>query len=147
MIRAHSHGSTIVKLTLVSACAAMVLLWPTWRVALAGLTYYFPFEGRMTGGGNCTVGDVKVTHGFQLHCNALGDESNNLEVNWQDGTGTGTYDGSSLALATWVFRDLGEPGKDHDTFEITIVAPGSVRMPALSISCILEGGNHQAHPE
>ena len=34
MIRARSHVSTILKLTLVSACAAMVLLWPNWRVAL-----------------------------------------------------------------------------------------------------------------
>jgi hypothetical protein len=178
-MRARSHVSTILKLTLVSACAAMVFLWPNWRAALANGGYYQ--EGRMTGGGNCTVDDIKVTHGFELHCDASG--SNNLEVNWQDqtgshrfhldalleqsitcppdssdleeqpvagfntymGSGTGTFDGSSPAIATWVFRDLGEPGKDNDTLVITIVTESGT---VLNIPfCTLEGGNHQAHPE
>jgi len=181
MIRARSHVSTILKLTLVSACAAMVFLWPNWRAALANGGYYQ--EGRMTGGGNCTTTnlatgkEVQVSHGFELHCNK-DDEPNNLEVNWSvegetgshrfhldtldtaicppdpndleerpvagfntyTGSGTGTYDGTSIAIATWTFTDLGEPGKDKDTLVITI---GSV----LSISCTLEGGNHQAHLE
>jgi hypothetical protein len=39
-------------------------------------------DGRMTGGGVVRLqGDVKITHGFTLHC----DErlSNNLEINWE----------------------------------------------------------------
>lgn len=40
-----------------------------------------PAEGRMTGGGVVRlVGDVKITHGFTLHCDQK--LSNNLEVNW-----------------------------------------------------------------
>jgi hypothetical protein len=178
MIRAHFHGSTIVKLTLVSACAAMVILWPTWRVALQTFGYYQ--EGRMTGGGGCDVPGLKVTHGFQLHCDPS-DAPNTLEVNWQVagetgshqfhletldtaiciddpnfdegqpvagfdtyiGSGAGRYDGASGAIASWVFTDKGEPGKD-DTLVITISAGGP---PVLSVSCTLgnKGGNHQAH--
>jgi hypothetical protein len=40
----------------------------------------FP-NGRMTGGGsNVTIGDVKITKGFTLHCDIV--LSNNLEINW-----------------------------------------------------------------
>lgn len=40
----------------------------------------FP-NGRMTGGGsNVTIGDVKITKGFTLHCDII--LSNNLEINW-----------------------------------------------------------------
>jgi hypothetical protein len=39
--------------------------------------------GRMTGGGSVfTIGDVRVTRGFQIHCDLR--EPNNLEVNWPD---------------------------------------------------------------
>ena len=178
MIRARSQVTTLLKLTLVCACAAMAILWPTWRVALLAQSYYQEL-GRMTGGGNCTTAaGVKVTHGFELHCDASG--SNNLEVNWQDqtgshrfhldeletaicpadsrdieeqpvagfntfiGSGTGTFDGSTAAVATWVFSDQGEPGKDNDGLVITIVTPSG---PVLSVVCTLDGGNHQAHPE
>lgn len=39
--------------------------------------------GRMTGGGSVFMGDVRFTHGFELHCdpNQL---PNTLEVNWPD---------------------------------------------------------------
>jgi hypothetical protein len=37
--------------------------------------------GRMTGGGSVfTIGDVRVTRGFQIHCDLR--EPNNIEVNW-----------------------------------------------------------------
>ena len=41
--------------------------------------------GRMTGGGSVFTADgVRVTHGFELHCNKNAG-SNNLEVNWDGG--------------------------------------------------------------
>jgi hypothetical protein len=41
--------------------------------------------GRMTGGGSVfTAGGLRVTHGFELHCNR-NDEPNNLEINWDGG--------------------------------------------------------------
>src|SRR5262245_3271831 len=40
-------------------------------------------DGRMTGGGSTvTVGDIKITKGFTLHCDIT--LSNNLEINWPD---------------------------------------------------------------
>ncbi len=42
-------------------------------------------EGRMTGGGNITTTDgVKVTHGFNLPCDAS-EDSGNLQINWDSG--------------------------------------------------------------
>jgi hypothetical protein len=39
--------------------------------------------GRMTGGGSVfTIDDVRVTRGFQIHCDLR--EPNNIEVNWAD---------------------------------------------------------------
>jgi hypothetical protein len=94
MIGARFQVSTLLKLTLVSACAAMVILWPTWRVALQTLGYYQ--EGRMTGGGGCTTTDlgtgkeIQVSHGFELHCDP-NEEPNNLEVNWRVEGETGSH--------------------------------------------------------
>jgi len=42
-----------------------------------------PLDGRMTGGGSVFMGDVRFTHGFELHCDP-NDLPNNLEVNWPD---------------------------------------------------------------
>ena len=43
-------------------------------------------DGRFTGGGfQINANDVKVTRGFELHCDAL--LSNNFEVNWKDASG------------------------------------------------------------
>lgn len=44
-----------------------------------------PVEGRMTGGGSVfTSAGIRVTHGFQLHCDAS-KVPNNLEINWGKG--------------------------------------------------------------
>jgi hypothetical protein len=44
-----------------------------------------PVDGRMTGGGSVFTDDgMRVTHGFQLHCNAA-DPRQNLEINWHPG--------------------------------------------------------------
>lgn len=55
-------------------------------LALAGLAYAHEgqvAEGRMTGGGSIFCGDIRVTHGFELHCDpAVGPD--NLEINWAD---------------------------------------------------------------
>ena len=40
-----------------------------------------PASGRMTGGGSIFKGSVRVTHGFELYCNA-NDPRQNLEINW-----------------------------------------------------------------
>jgi len=45
-------------------------------------------SGRMTGGGSIFEGDLRITHGFELHC-ATDDTGtnipgpNNLEINWE----------------------------------------------------------------
>ena len=177
MIRARSHMNVLLKLTLASACAAMVVLWPTWRVALQTFGSYQ--EGpRMTGSGTCTVGDVKVTHGFELHCDPS-DEPNRLEVNWQDETGSHRFYLEDLQTA--VCRDdqgFGErrPVAGFDTY----IGTGTGRCDGVSdadvswsftdqgepgsndtldivitgngdcvmaIMCNLSVGNHQAHRE
>jgi hypothetical protein len=38
----------------------------------------------MDGGGSFTSGNIKVTHGFELHCN-ISELPNNLEINWDKG--------------------------------------------------------------
>jgi hypothetical protein len=83
-----SHIQTLVTLALAAACVAMIALWPQWREALAQEGYYK--EGRMTGGGGCTVGAIHVKHGFELHCNVK-DTPNNLEVNWTIDGQTGSH--------------------------------------------------------
>jgi hypothetical protein len=176
MIRARSHVSTILKLILTSACAAMVILWPTWRVALQELGYYQ--EGRMTGGGKCTVEGIKVTHGFELHCNPS-EEPNNLEVNWSVDGETGSHHLDELtdaACSDVPGYNEGQPVAGFDTYfgvgtgsydgvpgataEWTFTDKGEpgkndtldliIRdkdKVVLEAHCTLEQGNHQAHPE
>ncbi|MFZ5828113.1 MAG: hypothetical protein ACOY94_27730 [Bacillota bacterium] len=131
-------------------------------------------EGRMTGGGSAfTAEGQRVTHGFRLMCDAtLG--PNALQVNWGGnrfhlesltsalcydddmlapappdaafdtyvGAGTGRYNNQPGATATWTFTDAGEPGAaDMVTIEITDASNNVV----LSLSGLLDRGNHQAH--
>jgi hypothetical protein len=109
-------------------------------------------EGRMTGGGSVFFGNMRVTHGFELHCNpALG--PNTLEVNWNGnsfhlttltnaicwntgispappaapfdqyyGSGTGKYNGVDGFSANWQFTDHGEPGKNNDAISYLIIS-------------------------
>lgn len=127
---------------------------------------------RMTGGGNLVESDFRVTHGFELHCdaNAL---PNNLQINWdknrfhlkkltqancsddpnldeeQPVAGFDTFDGEGEGLfnnqpATikFILTDDGEPGK-KDRAKIEIKDKnGNV---VLSVDGLLKGGNHQAH--
>jgi hypothetical protein len=86
MLRVGDYANMLWKVALAGACAAMVVLWPNWRVALSTETYYI--EGRMTGGGSCITAatdfpaGVRVTHGFEIHCNA-NILPNNLQINWR----------------------------------------------------------------
>ncbi len=129
-------------------------------------------EGRMTGGGSVIDPVVgRVTHGFELHCDAT-EPPNNLEVNWggnrfhletltsafclddpsidpgQPAAPFDTYEGTGTgrcngepASIKWEFTDAGEPGV-NDRAEISISGACT-----LTVSGTLERGNHQAHPD
>lgn len=170
MLRVSHYTNMLWKVALAGACAAMVVLWPHWRVALSTETYY---QGRMTGGGSCVTEGARVTHGFELHCDATV-EPNNLEINFSGnrfhlesldsafclddpdidqkppvapfdtyiGSGTGRYNGVTGYTVDFTFTDAGEPGK-NDTVDYVISGPGGV---VLDINeCPLTSGNHQAH--
>jgi hypothetical protein len=132
-------------------------------------------DGRMTGGGSVFTEDgMRVTHGFEIHCNLA--EPNNIEVNWAgnrfhllsldhavctedpaihqkpptapfdtfEGDGTGRLNGVDGASINFVFVDGGEPGKVHDT--ASIVIRDSQGDVVLTVSGLLDKGNQQAHP-
>lgn len=123
-----------------------------WIAAAFALEPEVPsgLPGRMTGGGSVfTFDGIRVTRGFQIHCDLR--EPNNLEVNWPGarfhltdltsavctdspaidqlprsapfdtftGTGTGLYRGVPGATIEFVFVDAGEPGTS-DTASIVI---------------------------
>ena len=140
--------------------------------------------GRMTGGGSVFIeqggpgrnDDIRVTHGFELHCNAL-IEPNNLEVNWEGNrfhleelTGAScsdnpdedqlprqapidTFDGVGVGRYNGVsgFQiefQLTDFGEPgtKDIADITIKTPDGLTT-ILAVSNQLDRGNHQAHPE
>ncbi len=142
-----------------------------WKATIEPLE----LDGRMTGGGSVfTYDGMRVTHGFEIHCNLA--EPNNIEVNWAhhafhmlslnhavctedpaidqkprtapfdtfEGDGTGRLDGVDGATINFIFVDGGEPGKVHDT--ASIVIRNSLGDVVLTVSGLLEKGNHQAHP-
>jgi hypothetical protein len=109
--------------------------------------------GRMTGGGSVfTIGDVRVTRGFEIHCDLR--DPNTLEVNWAGhkfhlteltaavcidqvsiaqappvapfdtfkGTGVGKLNNQAGARIEFVFVDAGEPGTS-DTATLKIYDP------------------------
>ena len=131
-----------------------------------------PMDGRMTGGGSVFMGEVRFTHGFELHCD-VNDLPNNLEVNWPDNrfhltaltsvvctddpdlhplprkAGFDTYTATGVGL--W----NGEPGATiefvftddgepgrRDYATMTITPAGG---SAVTVDGYLEKGNHQAH--
>lgn len=75
-------------------------------------------EGRMTGGGSVFTDAVRVTHGFELHCNQT-ILPNNLEINWDGGN---RFHLDSLATA-FCFNDPAispnPPAAGFDTFKGT----------------------------
>ena len=129
--------------------------------------------GRFTGGG-FSVGDVRVSQGFTLHCDAL--LSNNFEVNWPEGNnfhidknptdvvcqliddpdppnapvnridinGTGTLNGAP-ATVTLVLIDNGErAGAPLDQVYIAINGV-AITGGSVASPVPLDGGNIQAH--
>jgi hypothetical protein len=127
-------------------------------------------QGRMTGGGSVFAGSLRVTHGFELHCN-VSQGPNNLEVNWGKGNnfhltnlasasctddpaiappppnaGFDTYTGSGTGLcnglAATATWTFTDAGEPgkNDTAKINITGGCS-----LSVSGNLNSGNQQAH--
>lgn len=132
---------------------------------------------RMTGGGSVLTADgVRVTHGFDLHCDPS-EVSNNLEVTWGDGNRFDLESLSSVGCADDPDLDEGQPVAGFDTYigegtgrynrvsgasatwTFTDAGePGSSDFAeiiitdadgniVLSMSGNLDRGNHQAHPE
>jgi len=73
------------KKSALKVAGLMVLL-----VSFAVVCLAWVFPGRMTGGGSVFVGsnNMRVTHGFEIHCGSDKNPGrpgpNNLEVNWPD---------------------------------------------------------------
>lgn len=133
--------------------------------------------GRMTGGGNVfTEDNVKVTHGFELKCDAS-KTPNSLEVNWGKGNkfhleslasasctddpaiipnppaagfdtyqGTGTGRYNGVAGATAEWT-FTDAGEPGKNDFATILIKDSSGNIVLSVSGNLNGGNQQAHKE
>lgn len=132
-------------------------------------------DGRMTGGGSAFTSDnVRITHGFELHCDLS--EPNRLQVNWEgnrfhmtellsarctdnpafdegqpkagfdtfDGIGVGRYNGVDGFDITFQFVDDGEPGTS-DIDRIVITDPSNGDAVVMSVGNFLDRGNHQAH--
>jgi hypothetical protein len=123
--------------------------------------------GRFTGGGSIfTDSGVRITHGFELHCNAS-EKPNNLEINWVSsrfhldsltaaacsvnpetgvatliGTGTGSYNGTAGASIEFTITDAGEPGRSDFFSALITESGGSI---VLSASGKLTFGNQQYH--
>jgi len=134
---------------------------------------------RWTGGGTIGTGadypsGVRVTHGFELHCEPL-HKPNNLQVNWRgnhfhlteltlvycydteldpehpiapcdwiEGWGEGRVNGTDGYEIYFWFTDDGEPGVD-DWARIRITDP--LDNLVLFVEGYLTHGNHQAHPD
>lgn len=131
--------------------------------------------GRMTGGGSVFTRDnVRVTHGFELHCSPT-DGPNNLEINWDKGnkfhldtlTKVLCTDDPSITQSppkagfdTYIGKGTGSfNGKSGYTADWTFVDAGEpgkndsarivIKDPSnavvLTVSGLLDKGNQQAH--
>ncbi|MBI2876347.1 MAG: hypothetical protein HYY20_05650 [Candidatus Tectomicrobia bacterium] len=138
------------------------------------LTAAQPKEGRMTGGGSVFQGS-RVTHGFQLHCDAS-QGPNNLEVNW-NGNRFHLETLTSAACSDAPNIDEAPPVAGFDTYKgegtgryngvsgataawtftdagepgggdfAEIVITDANGNNVLTVSGFLNRGNHQAHKE
>ena len=66
----------------VTGTAKLTSSGSTVHVTITGSPLDCGLDGRMTGGGSVfTSSDIRVTHGFELHCD-IEDVPNRLEINW-----------------------------------------------------------------
>ena len=73
-------------------------------------------QGRMTGGGSVfTAAGVRVTHGFELHCDAS-NGPNNLQVNWGKGNRFHLTSLTSAACSDDAAISEGHPAAGFDTY-------------------------------
>ena len=132
-------------------------------------------QGRMTGGGSVfTATGVRVTHGFELHCNKV-NLPNNLEVNWDGGNnfhlgsltsavcindpainpapppaGFDTYIGKGTGSLNGISTATAEwtftdAGEPGRNDTAKIVIKDASNATVLTVSGKLDNGNQQAH--
>lgn len=134
-------------------------------------------QGRMTGGGSVfTTAGVRVTHGFELHCDAS-NSPNNLQVNWGKGNRFHLTSLTSAACSDDAAISEGNPVAGFDTYvgkgngtyngsagataewtftdagepgtgdEVSLTIKDALNNTVLTVTGTLDNGNHQAHPE
>jgi hypothetical protein len=85
---------------------------------ITGVTVPVTATGRMTGGGSVfTSAGIRVTHGFEIHCDVT-DVPNNLEINW-DGGNNFHLDVLDTAVCTQTPAIQAPPNAPFDTFKGT----------------------------
>lgn len=81
--------------------------------------------GRFTGGFVFKTGDLKVTGGFTLHCDAI--LSNNFEVNWKDANGDAHHFHIDKNPTTVECRFIADPNPpDAPVNRIAVFGPGTL---------------------
>ena len=73
-------------------------------------------HGRMTGGGSVFTSTFRVTHGFQVRCNAA-DPRQNLEVNWDSGNRFHMTELTSATCFDSPNISEGQPRAGFDTYQ------------------------------
>ncbi len=136
-----------------------------------------PVPGRMTGGGSVfTTAGVRVTHGFEIHCD-IADVPNRLEINWAGGNNFHLETLTSAFCFTDPKIDSGHPTAPFNTYigagtgklngvagaaaawtftdagepgtkdKATITITDSHGNVVLTVSGLLDKGNQQAHTD
>lgn len=134
--------------------------------------------GRMTGGGSVfTIYDVRVTRGFEIHCDLR--DPNNIEVNWPDnkfhmkdltsavcidtsidqrpppsapfdtfiGTGNGRLNNQPGARIEFTFVDAGEPGTSDTATMKIFDKADNVVLDMTDVVGYIHNGNLQTHKD
>lgn len=134
-------------------------------------------DGRMTGGGSVfTAGGIRVTHGFEIHCD-VADVPNRLEINWDGGNNFHLETLTSAFCFTDPKIDSGHPTAPFNTYigagtgklngvdgaaaawtftdagepgtndKATITITDPHGKVVLTVSGFLDNGNQQAHTD